>query len=49
MALQEMHDLEGAALEFAESKGYGPLSVDSTGWTLLHHAAVQSQHRQGML
>ena len=24
MALQEMHDLEGAALEFAENKGYGP-------------------------
>ena len=49
MALQEMGDLQGAALEFAEGKGYGPLSVDSNGWTLLHHAAVQSQHGRGML
>ena len=49
MALQEMNDLQGAALEFAEGKGYGPLSVDSNGWTLVHHAAVQSQHRRGML
>ena len=39
----------GAAREFAEGKGYGPLSVDSNGWTLLHHAVVQSQHRRGML
>ena len=44
-----MGGLQGAALDFAEGKGYGPLSVDSTGWTLLHHAAVQSQHRRGML
>ena len=42
-------ELEGAALEFAERKGFGPLSVDSNGWTLLHHAAVQSQHGRGML
>jgi len=49
MALQEMGDLRGAALEFAEGRGYGPLSVDSEGWTLLHHAAVQSQHQRGML
>ena len=40
---------QGAALELAEGKGYGPLSVDSCGWTLLHHAAVQSQHGRGML
>ena len=44
-----MRGLQGAALEFAEGKGYGPLPVDSTGWTLLHHATVQSQHRRGML
>ena len=49
MALQEMGDLRGAALEFAEGRGYGPLSVDSEGWTLIHHAAVQSQHQRGML
>ena len=49
MALQEMHGLEGAALEFAESKGYGPSSVDVNGWTLLHHAASESQHSRGML
>ena len=49
MALQEIGDLRGAAREFAEVKGYGPLFVDSTGWTLLHHAAVQSQHGRGML
>ena len=47
--LQDMGGLQGVALDFAEGKGYGPLSVDSTGWTLLHHAAVQSQHRRGML
>ena len=44
-----MGDLQGAALEFAEGKGCGPLFVDSCGWTLLHHATVQSQHRRGML
>ena len=44
-----MGDLQSAALELAEGKGYGPRSVDSCGWTLLHHAAVQSQHRRGML
>ena len=44
-----MGGLQGAALDFAEGKGYGPLSVDSTGWTLLHHATVSSQHRRGML
>ena len=44
-----MGGLQGAALEFAEGKGCGPLSVDSTWWTLLHHAVVQSQHRRGML
>ena len=49
MALQEIGDLHGAALEFAESKGFGPRAVDSNGWTLLHHAAVQSQHGRGML
>ena len=48
MVLQEMHDLEGAALEFAENKGYGPHAVDFNGWTLLHHAASQSQHSRGM-
>ena len=49
MALQEIGDLYGAAREFAESKGFGPRAVDSNGWTLLHHAAVQSQHGRGML
>ena len=49
MALQEIGDLDGAAREFAEGEGYAPLGVDSNGWTLLHHAAVQSQHRRGML
>ena len=44
-----MDGLEGAALDFAESKGYGVLEVDSNGWTLLHHAASESQHRRGML
>ena len=47
--LQDMGGLQGVALDFAEGKGYGPLSVDSTGWTLLHHATVHSQHRRGML
>ena len=47
--LQDMGGLQGVALDFAEGKGYGPLSVDSTGWTLLYHATVQSQHRRGML
>ena len=47
--LQDMGDLEGDALDFAEGKGYGPFSVDFNGWTLLHHAVVQSQHRRGML
>ena len=42
-----MGGLQGAALEFAEGKGYGPLSVDSTGWTLLHHATVQSPTQAG--
>jgi len=44
-----MGDLRGAALEFAEGRGYGPFSVDCNGWTLLHHAAVQSQHQRCML
>ena len=44
-----MGDLEGPALDFAEGNGYGPFSVDFNGWTLLHHAAAQSQHRRGML
>ena len=39
----------GAAREFAENKGYGSLAVDNNGWTLLHHAAVQSQHGRGMI
>ena len=47
--LQDMGDLQGAALELAEGKGYGPFSVDFNGWTLLHHAAVQPQHGRGML
>ena len=42
--------MEGAALEYAEGKGYNDVTeVDSNGWTLLHHAAVQSQHGRGML
>ena len=49
MALQEIGDLYGVAREFAESKGFGPHSVDSNGWTLLHHAAADSQHRRCML
>ena len=44
-----MGDVYGAAREFAENKGYGPLAVDSNGWSLLHHAAVQSQHTRGMI
>ena len=48
MALQDMYDLEGAAAQFAEAKGYGPTEVDSNGWTLLHHAASESQHSRGM-
>ena len=39
----------GAAREFAQNKGYGPLAVDNNGWSLLHHAAVQSQHGRGMI
>jgi len=49
MALLGMDGLEGAALDYAEAKGYGVLEVDSNGWTLLHHAASESQHRRGML
>ena len=41
--------MEGAALDYAEGKGYGVLEVDSNGWTLIHHAAAESQHRRGML
>ena len=42
--------MEGAALEYAEGKGYNDvIEVDSNGWTLLHHAAVQSQHGRGMI
>ena len=48
MAFQEMNGLEGDALDFAEGKGYGPLDVDAIGWTLLHHAASESQHSRGM-
>ena len=48
MALQDMYDLEGAAAQFAETKGYGPFEVDSSGWTLLHHAASEPQHSRGM-
>ena len=48
MALQDMHDLEGAAAQFAQTKGYGPYEVDFNGWTLLHHAASESQHSRGM-
>ena len=44
-----MDGLQGAALELAEGKGYGPRSVDACGWTLLHHAVVASQHRRRML
>ena len=41
--------LQGAALDFAEGSGYDPSDVDAKGWTLLHHAASESQHRRGML
>ena len=44
-----MDGLEGAALDYAEAKGYGVLEVDSNGWTLLHHASADSQHKRGML
>ena len=37
-----------AARDFAVSKGYGPVATDSTGWTLLHHCCVTSQHQRGM-
>ena len=47
--LQDMGDLGGGALDFAEGRGYGPFSIDCNGWTLLHHAVVKSQHRRGML
>ena len=46
--LQDMWDLEGAAAQFAETKGYGPFDVDLNGWTLLHHAASEPQHSRGM-
>ena len=36
--------MEGVASEFAETKVFGIHSVDSNGWTLLHHAASESQH-----
>ena len=36
-------------MEFADSKGFAPLSVDSKGWTLLHYAASESQHKRRML
>ena len=49
MSLQEIGDLDGAALELAEGKGLGPEDVDCMGWTLLHHSVVQPQHRRGML
>ena len=48
MALQDMHDLEGAAAQFAQTKGYDPFEVDFNGWTLLHHAASESQHSRSM-
>ena len=48
MALQDMWDFECAAAQFAETKGYGPFDVDLNGWTLLHHAASESQHSRGM-
>ena len=41
--------MEGAALDYAEAKGYGVLEVDPNGWSLLHHASADSQHRRGML
>ena len=44
-----MGDVYGAAREFADNKGYGPLAVDNNGWTLLHYAAVQSQHGRGII
>ena len=49
MALQEFSDLEGPAREFAETKGFGHLSVDINGWTLLHHAVLQSEYTRGMV
>ena len=39
----------GPAREFAEGRGYSPSDLDAGGWTLLHYAASESQHRRGML
>ena len=42
--LHDISDLEGVASEFAETKSYGPSHLDANGWSLLHHAASESQH-----
>ena len=46
--LQDFDLLEGAAREFAESRGFGPLSTDSMQWTLIHHCCANSEHHRGM-
>ena len=45
---EELGDLNAAAQALADSIGIGPEAVDPTGWTLLHHAAAESQHGRGM-
>ena len=46
--LQDFDLLEGAARDFAESRGFGPLSTDSMQWTLIHHCCARSEHHRGM-
>ena len=42
--------LQGEALEYAEGSGYNTrFDLDAKGWSLLHNAASESQHRRGML
>ena len=41
--------LQGVALDYAEGRGYNtPSDLDAKGWSLLHNAASESQHRRGM-
>ena len=43
-----MGSIEGPSLDFAESKGFGPMATDAMGWTLVHHCCATSQHQRGM-
>ena len=38
-----------ALVNFAEQKGINPWEEDHFGWTLLHHAAMESVHQPGLL